>query len=79
MLIAEGHKIVLIVRRKSSLEGLESQIDVKEVDLFYADLSIEEEVINVAGEICQRWDRVDVLFNNAGVLLDNVYLSKQGN
>ena len=29
MLIAEGHKIGLIVRRKSSLEGLESQIDIK--------------------------------------------------
>ena len=49
------------------------------MDLFYADLSVQKEVINVAKEIHQRWGRVDVLFNNAGVLLDDVYLSKQGN
>ena len=35
--------------------------------------------IAIADEIIKKWHNVDIIFNNAGVLLDSIYLSKQEN
>ncbi len=73
-LVADGHRVGLVVRdaaRASSVSGVES--------VFVADLSDQDQVRTVAQEILDTWGVVDILFNNAGVLLDDIYKSPQGN
>ena len=73
-LVADGHLVGLVVRdaaRASSVSGVES--------VFVADLSDQAQVRTVAQEILDTWGVVDMLFNNAGVLLDDIYRSPQGN
>lgn len=80
LLLAENCKVGLIVRteeRKNEALALESGL--AKVDFFFADLSRQKEVAQVAAKIAEKWEKVDVLFNNAGVLLDNLYTSDQGN
>ena len=78
-LLAEKHQIGLILRNEERKNDLSKVIETKDIDFFYADLSVQSEVRNVANEIADKWITVDLLYNNAGVLLDSIYLSKQGN
>ena len=48
-------------------------------DVFVADLADQAQVRMVAQQILDEWGVVDVLFNNAGVLLDGIYQSPQDN
>lgn len=78
-LVAEGHRVGLIVRNKQrQKKALEAHPELNEVEFFYADLSHQAEVEAVAREVSKVWEYVDVLFNNAGVLLDKHYQSPQG-
>ena len=73
-LVADGHRVGLVVRdtaRASSVSDVES--------VFVADLSDQDQVRTVAQEIRHKWGLVDILFNNAGVLLDDVYKSPECN
>ena len=73
-LVADGHRIGLIARnpdRANQVEGID--------DVFVADLADQAQVRSVANEIITRWKAVDILFNNAGVLLGDIYTSPQGN
>ncbi len=79
-LLAEGHKIGLIVRsesRKKETKNLFSSESA--IDIFVADLSKRNEIEQVANEIKSSWDKIDGLFNNAGLLLDKLYYSDYGN
>ena len=73
-LFADGHRVGLVVRDSSRARGVDGVSDV-----FVADLADQTQVRVVANDISTRWDVVDVLFNNAGVLLDDIYRSPQGN
>jgi len=79
-LLAEGHKIGLIVRsesRKKETKNLFSSEST--IDIFVADLSKRNEIEQVANQIKSSWDKIDGLFNNAGLLLDKLYYSDYGN
>lgn len=78
-LLTEGHQLGLIIRNPERRVQVERTLDSEQVQYFYADLSDQEQVINVAREISQKWKKVDVLFNNAAVLLPEIIRSKQGN
>lgn len=79
-LLAEGHEIGLIVRsenRKKEAVGLFAT-DAK-LTVYVADLSKRDEIESVAKVIGSTWKHLDGLFNNAGVLLDKLYMSDYGN
>ena len=76
----EGHKIGLIVRNeKRKNDAIEELGDVPQLDFFFADLSKREDIKQVAENIKIKWAKIDVIFNNAGVLLDKLYFSDYGN
>ncbi|MEO0896210.1 MAG: SDR family NAD(P)-dependent oxidoreductase [Bacteroidota bacterium] len=79
-LVKEGHHIGLIMRSEKRKEGLPDAIrNYDKLDYFFADLSDQKQVRSVAEEIKTSWDQIDILYNNAGVLLDGLYDSPQGN
>jgi NAD(P)-dependent dehydrogenase (short-subunit alcohol dehydrogenase family) len=82
ILITEGHKLGLIVRNENRkndfLRGLPGHA-TENVDFFFADLSNQKNVFDLANEIKTKWNKVDVLFNNAGVLLKEKKFSTQQN
>ncbi|MEO0573362.1 MAG: SDR family NAD(P)-dependent oxidoreductase [Bacteroidota bacterium] len=76
----EGHNIGLILRsEKRKNDAIEELGDSQKITFFYADLSKREEIQKVAEKIRKDWEHIDVLFNNAGVLLDKLYFSDYGN
>lgn len=79
-LAKEGHHLGLILRNEARKEGALQAIGTSEnIDFFYADLSKRKEVVAVADRIAAKWEKVDGLFNNAGVLLEKAIYSEQGN
>lgn len=79
-LITEGHQLGLIVRSMSRAEKLPEMVkNYGHISYFEADLSDQKSIHAVAESIAKSWDKVDVLYNNAGVLLDANYDSPQGN
>jgi len=80
-LLAEGHKIGLIVRNENRGKSLTDLFDTSKIEFFYADLSVQTEVIRVAQNIKDSWDKIDRLYNNAGIAImkGDRRTSKQGN
>lgn len=78
-LIKEGHKLGLILRNERKKDQAIKDLGTSNIDFFFADLSKQEDIQNVAAEIATKWEKVDILFNNAGVLLENASYSAQGN
>lgn len=68
-----GATVVLVGRNKAKTEGVVKEIKEKsgneKVSYLLADLSIQKEVKNLAEEFKQKFDRLDVLVNNAGLLM----------
>ncbi|MEM1321594.1 MAG: SDR family NAD(P)-dependent oxidoreductase [Bacteroidota bacterium] len=80
MLLAEEHKIGLIVRSESRKEDTRKLFPKESaLDIFVADLSKRNEIENVTHQIKSSWEKIDGIFNNAGLLLDKLYLSDHGN
>ena len=82
-LIAKGCKLVMINRSKTkadkTAQSLIQEHPNASIDSFIADLSIHQEIRNVAAAISSKYKAIDALFNNAGVLLGSKQLSHQGN
>lgn len=79
-LLKEGHHLGLVVRNEQRKTDAINAIGAREnVDFFYADLSKRKEIIRVAEDIKSKWDKMDGLFNNAGVLMDKAVYSENGN
>ena len=80
ILLHEGHQLGLIVRsekrKKDTIDLLGKDVTI---DYFIADLSDRDEIIKVASAIASKYDSIDGLFNNAGLLADKAYYSKYGN
>lgn len=80
ILLQQGYHLGWIVR--SEQRGRSAQTEISNgasIDLFVADLSNQTEVHTVAKEVMERWPSLDLLFNNAGVLLGSLQHSPQGN
>ena len=79
-LIQEGHRIGLVVRSESrKKETIDLFPEGEAPEVFIADLSKRDQIAAVANTIAGSWDKIDGLFNNAGLLLDKLYLSDYGN
>lgn len=74
-LLTNGNKLGLIVRNETRKRDFLSELEtfdadlVDNIDFFYADLSDQEQVRSVSQEIKKKWERIDRLFNNAGVAI----------
>lgn len=80
ILLNEGHHIGLIMRNeKRRDEVLQEFQNGAAIDFFFADLSNQRDIQKVIGVIKAAWTHIDILFNNAGVLLKGHNLSEQGN
>lgn len=77
-LAAAGHRIGLIMRSRSRIDALPVELRDR-VTIWEADLSVQAQVVQVAEQIIEQWGHVDVLFNNAGVLLGELSKSAQDN
>ena len=82
LLIKDGHKLGLIIKnenRKKDFLQNHPEFNNQNVELFIADLSSQNQVLNVAEEIKNRWKVIDFLFNNAGILTGRLCFSEQNN
>jgi NAD(P)-dependent dehydrogenase (short-subunit alcohol dehydrogenase family) len=67
-LLKDGYGVALVGRRKELLEKTAADSNAKDRCLVVAaDLAKPDEVKRVFQELKQKWDRLDVLFNNAGM------------
>ncbi|MEN0064203.1 MAG: SDR family NAD(P)-dependent oxidoreductase [Myxococcota bacterium] len=79
-LIAENAQVGLIVRSSSRMADVPEAVrSAPNLTVFEADLTSREAIDAVAQQISDAWPHVDVLFNNAGVLLGEFRQSSNGN
>ncbi|MEV7662862.1 SDR family oxidoreductase [Paenarthrobacter sp. NPDC089316] len=65
LMLADGYRVALAGRREAQLlETADGHPDALAVP---CDVTAPDDVARLFGEVRQRWGRVDVLFNNAGV------------
>jgi len=76
LLYSEGAVLALITRDMNDLRSLESELMISNdrVYLFEGDVSDEETVKRFVGESLDRFRRIDVLVNNAGIRFRKAFL-----
>jgi retinol dehydrogenase-14 len=71
-LAAMGAKVIIVGRNQergeAAVEEIKAQSHNDSVELMLADLSVQAEVKGLAEEFQERYDRLDVLANNAGLV-----------
>jgi len=69
-LAQEGHKIVLAARREEKLNELREKIsgDSNYILIVKTDVTKREEIANLIKETIDKFNRIDVLINNAGLM-----------
>lgn len=72
LFLAEGAEIIGVARDAARLERIRGELDPSggRLTVVAADVSASEAAASVARAVAERWDGLDVLFNNAGVQLD---------
>lgn len=63
---------------RATLEFIKKAADSENIDLLLADLSSQTEIRNLAKIIHERYKKIDILINNAGLVLAKKTLSKDG-
>ena len=81
-LAKKGAHLIMICRNKATGEAAQQDIiqlsGNKNIDLFIADLSVQQSIREVAEKINAAYDHIDVLVNNAGLALSNYSETKDG-
>ena len=81
-LAAKGATLGLVCRNKvkgeNVLKFITEKTTNKNIDLFIADLSSQDEIRRVASEIIAKYPRIDVLINNAGAINPTRVLTVDG-
>jgi NAD(P)-dependent dehydrogenase (short-subunit alcohol dehydrogenase family) len=65
-------------RTKSAAAEIKETTGNPSIDFFVADFSSLEEVKRLSNQLHEKYDRIDVLINNAGVYMKHKELSKDG-
>jgi NAD(P)-dependent dehydrogenase (short-subunit alcohol dehydrogenase family) len=77
-----GARVILHGRSKSTVKKVLQEIEQKtgndQLDFFVADLSSLQQIRAMSAEIRQKYSRLDVLINNAGVAMNNLEISEDG-
>jgi len=73
-LARQGATIVMVCRSRERGEAAQREIKQasgnNQVDLLIADLSVQADIHQLASEFKQKYERLDVLVNNAGAIFD---------
>jgi retinol dehydrogenase 14 len=82
-LVARGARVALVARDKGRAEAAAAEARAKAqgeagVDVLIADLSSQAEVRRLAQEVSQRYQKVEVLVNNAGAIFNTRVLTVDG-
>ncbi len=81
-LAQQGYIVGIVARDRARGEAqqrwLAERASGVQIDLFLADLSALAEVRRLAGEVKQRYARLDLLINNAGLVRDQRELTEDG-
>ena len=81
-LAALGARVILTARDKergeAALSAIRSAVEDAAVELLPLDLSSQQSVREMAGAFADRYDRLDVLINNAGVFTAKRTLTAEG-
>ncbi|MBO6504434.1 MAG: SDR family NAD(P)-dependent oxidoreductase [Kordiimonadaceae bacterium] len=81
-LVARGDALILVNRSETKtqeqLASLVQDYPLAKIELVTADLMDTQEIFDAANKINQLPGRVDVLYNNSGILTSKRVLSKQG-
>jgi NAD(P)-dependent dehydrogenase (short-subunit alcohol dehydrogenase family) len=81
-LAQSGHHVIMVCRDQrrgqAALEEIKMQAPSSTVDLLIADLSSQSAIRSLADTVCERYSRLDVLINNAGVVLTHRETSVDG-
>jgi NAD(P)-dependent dehydrogenase (short-subunit alcohol dehydrogenase family) len=78
-LLEKEYRVAVVVRTREQSDELQNNFRSEHLEVFIADLSVQSEVSNVCRLIAEKLVRVDVLFNNAAVMLEKIITSQQGN
>ena len=77
-----GAKVILHGRNKSKAKQVLQEIERKtgndRLDFFIANLSSLQQIRTMGADIRRKYDRLDVLINNAGVAMNKLELSEDG-
>lgn len=75
LFVKEGAKLIFCGRREEKGKALEAELkEFGEAEFFRADVSVEEDVKNLVDHIVEKYGRIDIFSNNAGVLYDDDFL-----
>jgi retinol dehydrogenase 12 len=77
-LAALGARVIVVGRARSRIEDIRERVPGAQVDLLTADLSSLAQVRQLAEEVLTKYDRLDVLVNNAGVISPGRQLTVDG-
>lgn len=74
----EGASVVLVGRSETKGKALEEQIcaDDGSAKFVRCDVSVEAEVVELAKQVAEIYGKLDVLFNNAGVMLPSMEIER---
>ncbi|MBO0902661.1 SDR family oxidoreductase [Jiella sonneratiae] len=75
-LVADGHQVVITGRREAVLKDAAAAIDANAVHPFAADVADRAAVARLFAHVEQRFGRLDLLVNNAGVFSPSVPLEE---
>ncbi len=67
-LAQEGAKLVIVARREDRLKALVETLPTTDISYAVADVTNKDEVQAVVDLAIEKYGRVDVLFNNAGIM-----------
>jgi len=68
-LAQSGFHLALLARRQEKLEALRKDLGAKEIEIFSVDVTSRNEIHSTIAQIEQRFGKIDVLVNNAGLAL----------
>ena len=77
-----GYNILMLCRDSEKSRNAQAEIEAvaneNKVDMVYVDFSSLKSIENVASEISKKYDSIDVLINNAGVVKRKLTFSEDG-
>lgn len=81
-LAQKGARVVLICRNEAkgiaAVDRIKKHAGQEAVDLYIADLGVQEQIREVGAAIKEKYDVIDVLVNNAGTWFSNYQLTPDG-
>ena len=66
--LEEGARVAVSDIHKETVSKFEEEFKGKPALAFHADITNYEEMENVLGKVIETWSKVDILFNNAGIV-----------